>query len=52
MNARLKKLQNETYKLKNEISSSSIKDRIASPNSFVMGNSSNGFDNTPNYMNT
>lgn len=52
MNARLKKLQSETYKLKNENSQSSIKDRIASPNSFVSASMSNGFDNTPNYMNT
>lgn len=45
MNARLKKLQNETFKLKNENSSSSIKDRLASPSSYFLASMSDGFDN-------
>jgi hypothetical protein len=52
MNARLKKLQNETFKLKNENSQSSIKERIASPTSNVLASMSDGFDNYPGYMNT
>lgn len=34
MNARLKKLQNETFKLKNENSFTSLNDRIGSPDVF------------------
>lgn len=54
MNTRLKKLQSETFKLKNETSQSSIRDRIGSPDSFVLAAMSNGFENgTPaGYMNT
>jgi hypothetical protein len=51
MNARLKKLQNETFKLKNETSSTSIKERLASPNSMVLASMSDGFESNPGYMN-
>lgn len=53
MNSRLMKLQSETYKLKNENSSSSIRDRIGSPDSFVLAALSNGFENQAQaYSNT
>lgn len=44
MNARLKKLQNETSKLRNDTSLSSIKERLASPSSQFLASMSDGFD--------